>query len=86
MKSETECIESFRDWFRTNTVGNLIIYHAPNSPECEVILEQVVKTREMRPEVRAAFEFLMDELQIERGEMWRNADGKPDRIKLTKRF
>jgi hypothetical protein len=62
------------------------MYHAPNSPECEVIIEQVVKAREMKPEVRAAFEMFMDELGIERGEVRRNAEGKPDLVKLTRRY
>jgi hypothetical protein len=86
MKSEKEAVESFRSWFRNNTVGLLTFYHAPNAPEVECIIERVVKAREMKPEVRAAFEFLMDELGIEKGELHRNANGKPDRIKFTRRF
>jgi hypothetical protein len=86
MKTKSQTIGCFTKWFENNTVGNMVIYHAPNSSECEVIIEQVVKAREMKPEVRAAFEFLMDELGIERGEVFRDKDGKPDRIKLTRRF
>jgi hypothetical protein len=86
MKSKKEAIDSFTRWYENNTVGMLTFYHAPNASEVDCIIERVIKAREMKPEVRAAFEFLMDELQIERGEMHRNANGKPDRIKLTRRF
>ena len=86
MKTESQCVEAFKRWFRTDTVGNMILYHAPGAQECEIILEQVVKAREMKPEVRAAFEMVMDELGIERGEMRRDKDGRPDLIKLTRRF
>lgn len=86
MKSEEESVASFRSWFRNDTVGNLIFYHAPRSKEAECIVEQVVKAREMKPEIRAAFEMLVDDLGFERGEFWCNEDGKPDRIKGTRRF
>ena len=86
MKTEGQCVDAFRKWFRNDTVGNLIIYHAPGAAECEVIIERVIKAREMKPEVRAAFEMVMDELGIERGEMRRDKDGNPDLIKLTRRY
>lgn len=86
MKSEEDAVRSFRKWYRNNTVGLLTFYHAPNAKECDCIIERVVKAREMKPEVRAAFEFLMDELGIEKGEMHRNANGQPDRIKYTRRY
>ncbi|GAG18259.1 unnamed protein product, partial [marine sediment metagenome] len=33
-----------------------------------------------------AFGMFMDDLNIERGEIVRNKDGEPDRVKLTRRF
>ena len=86
MKTEDQAVESFRKWYRNNTVGLLTFYHAPNAVEVECIVEQVIKAREMQPQVRAAFEMLMDELDIERGEVFRDKNGKPDRVKLTRRF
>lgn len=86
MKTEDQCIASFRKWFRGGTVGNLIFYHAPNAPESDCIVEQVIKAREMKPHIRAAFEMFMDELGIERGEVARDKEGNPDRVKLTRRF
>ena len=86
MKSLEEMHEALQKWFVTNTVGNVIFYRSPGSKFGDVILEQVVKGREMKPEVQAAFEFLMDELKIERGEMFRNKQGEPDRIKITRRY
>ena len=86
MKSEKQAVASFTRWFRNDTVGNLIFYHAPGARECECIIERVVKAREMEPHIRAAFEMFMDELGIERGEVRRNADGRPDLVKFTRRF
>ena len=86
MKSEEQAVASFRKWYVNNTVGNLIFYRAPNARECDCIIERVVKAREMKPEVRAAFEMFMDELGIERGEIRRNADGQPDLVKFTRRY
>jgi hypothetical protein len=86
MKSEEQCVISFRKWLRNGVVGNIIFYHAPNSEEADCIVEQVIKAREMKPEVRAAFEFLLDELGAERGEFFRDKDGKPDRVRVTRRF
>ena len=86
MKTRDQIVESLKKWCRNDTVGNLIIYHGPNSVTYDCIIERVVKAREMKPEIRAAFEMFMDELGIERGEVRRNADGKPDLVKFTRRF
>ena len=40
----------------------------------------------MEPTTAAAFGILMDDLNIERGEVVRDKDGNPDRVKLTRRF
>lgn len=86
MKSRDEVSRLFEKWWVTDTVGNFIVYRAPGARYGDVILEQVVKAREMEPSIRAAFEMLMDELQIERAEMFRDKDGRPDRIKITRRY
>jgi len=86
MKSKEEILELVNKWWVTDTVGNIIAYRSPGAAYGDVILEQVVKGREMKPEVRAAFEYVMDELQIERGEMFRNKNGEPDRIKITRSY
>jgi hypothetical protein len=86
MKGKAEIHEIVDRWWNKKMVGNLIIYRAPNSDGAECIVERVVKGREMKPETRAAFEMFMDDLGIERGEIVRDKDGRPDRVKLTKRF
>jgi hypothetical protein len=73
-------------WWDEGLVGNLIIYRAPGASTADCIIERVVKCREMKPEVRAALELVMDELGVERGEIVRDSKGDPDRIKLTRRF
>ena len=86
MKSREEMHLALDDWWGNDTVGNIIMYRAPGAKFGDVILEHVVKLREMKPEVRAAVEFIMDELGIERGELFRNKQGEPDRIKITRRY
>ena len=46
MKTEDQCIISLTRWFRNNTVGNIIFYHAPNADMADCILEEVIKARE----------------------------------------
>ena len=86
MKSKEQLHESLDKWWDEGLVGNLIIYRAPGAQLGDCIIERVVKCREMRPEVKAAFSMVMDELGIERGEVFRDKDGNPDRVKLTRRF
>ena len=86
MKTIEETHEILDEWFGDGLVGNLIIYRAPNSQGVEAIIEQVVKCREMEPTTLAAFGMFMDDLGIERGEVVRDKDGNPDRVKLTRRF
>lgn len=86
MKTRAQLHDTIDKWWEAKNVGNLIIYRAPNSDQADTIIEKVVKVREMEPTTRAAFEMFMDDLGVERGEIARNSDGKPDRVKLTRRF
>lgn len=86
MKTKDEMIAAFNTWWVNDTVGNFIAYRAPGARAGDIILERVIKAREMKPEVRAAFEYVMDELKIERGEMRRDKNGRADLIKLTRRY
>jgi len=86
MKTRDEMVAVLMDWWANDTVGNLIFYRAPHANTGDAILEQVVKVREMKPEIRACFEMLMDELDIARAEMFRDSKGRPDRIKITRKY
>ena len=86
MKDLKQIHDTVDKWWEAGDVGNLIIYRAPKSDHAECIIEKVVKTREMEPTTRAAFGIFMDDLGIERGEIVRDKDGNPDRVKLTRRF
>lgn len=86
MKTKAEMIECLNEWWANDTVGNIIFYRAPGAKTGDAILEQVIKAREMKPTIRAAFEMLMEELGIERAEMYRDSRGNPDRIKITRRY
>ena len=86
MKTRAEVHKVVDKWWDKDMVGNLIIYRAPHTNEAECIVEMVIKKREMPIEVQAAFEMFMDELGVERGEVVRDKDGNPDRVKLTRKF
>ena len=86
MKSKDEMHKCLDEWWGNDTTGNIIFYRSPGAKLGDAILEEVVKGREMKPEVQAAFEYIMDELKIERGEMFRNKQGEADRIKITRRY
>ena len=86
MKDLKQIHDTVDKWWEAGSVGNLIIYRAPNSEHAECIIEKVVKTREMQPTTAASFGIFMDDLGIERGEIVRDKDGNPDRVKLTRRF
>ena len=86
MKTIDEVHELIDKWWDEGIVGNLILYRAPGAQVVDCILEEVVKAREMPAHVKVAFECLMDELDAERGEVYRGKDGKPDRVKIARRY
>lgn len=85
MRTLEATIEALKNWHRSDSVGNLIFYRYPGAQLIETIEERVVKVKEMDSDVSAAFILFMDKLGVERGEVFRNSNGKPDRIKLTRR-
>ena len=86
MKTKQEVHDLIDQWWDEDIVGNLILYRAPGAQVVDCILEQVVKAKEMEAHVQVAFECMMDDLGIERGEVRRNVNGKPDLVKLTRRY
>ena len=86
MKTKEEVHDLIDRWWDDDIVGTLLLYRAPGAEVVECILEEVVKAREMEAHVKVAFDCLMDELGIERGEIRRNKAGDPDLVKLTRRY
>lgn len=86
MKTKEELHAIVEHWWDMGIVGTLRIFRAPGAEVADCVLEEVIKTREMEPHVRVAFECLMDELGAERGEIFRNKNGEPDRVKIARRF
>jgi hypothetical protein len=84
MKTLEQAKECLEEWFHDGAVGNIIFYHSPGSGFVDVLVERVVKCREMPPDVNEAFCSFMDRLGVERGEVFRNKEGRPDRIKVTR--
>jgi hypothetical protein len=86
MKTKQEVHDVVDKWWDEGIVGTLMIYRAPGSSVADCILEEVVKAREMEAHVQVAFECLMDGLGAERGEIFRDKNGEPDRVKITRRY
>lgn len=84
MKSLQDCKEFLHKWKKGNNVGTLLFYSWPGSDGFEIIEERVVKVREMDEDTAAAFVFFMESLGVERGEVFRDKKGAPDRIKLVR--
>jgi len=78
MKTLEQAKKCLEEWFNEGAVGNIIFYHSPGSKFIDVIMERVVKCREMESSVETA------KMMVERGEVFRGKDGKPDRIKITR--
>lgn len=86
MKTKQEVHDAVDRWWDEGIVGTLRIYRAPGASVADCVLEEVVKAREMEAHVKVSFDTLMNELGIERGELFRNKDGNPDRVKLARSF
>jgi hypothetical protein len=84
MKTREEAIKIFSDWLDRGDVGTIFFYHAPNAEVVDCIVEQVIKIREMPHDVGEAFKLFMKKLGVERGEVFCNREGEPDRIRLTR--
>ena len=86
MKTRDEAHATLDKWFDSGCVGNLIFYRAPRAHMVDAIVEQVVKAREMEAEVRRHFERFMELMDVEKGEVFRDREGRPDRVKLVRSY
>lgn len=86
MKTKDDAHATLDEWFESGCVGNLIFYRAPRANMVDAIVEQVVKTHEMSAETRRHFEKFMDLMDIQKGEVFRDREGRPDRVKLTRDY
>ena len=85
MKTIEQAHKYLDEWFDSGTVGNIIFYHAPGGKFVEILEETVIKAREMDKDTQVAFEHFMLSLGIQRGEVVCGKDGRPDRVKVTRR-
>jgi len=86
MKTFDDAMQDMADWAENNIVGRFTVYHPPGKRQYGCYLEQTIKAREMEPDVREAFEFLMDSLKAEKGEFFRDKDGRPDRVTIIRQY
>jgi hypothetical protein len=85
-KTLDEAIESLKSWYGEGMVGNITFFRAPRAEHVGCIVEQTVKYHEMPAKMRSAFTVFTDALDVDRGEFFRNAEGKPDRVKIIGEF
>jgi hypothetical protein len=84
VKTQAEAHATLDQWFDAGCVGNLIFYRAPRASHVDAIVEQVVKAHEMDQVTHDAFVTFMELGGVQRGEVYRDKDGKPDRVKLVR--
>lgn len=84
MKTKRDAVEYFREWINGDNVGTLLAYSPPGGSVVEFLEERVVKTDEMPEDVRDHFIAFMDGMGIDRGEVFRNKAGRPDRVKFPR--
>lgn len=85
MNGIKEAHETLDKWYKNGCVGYLIFFHPPGSDIVDSFQEQVIKLREMSDKVRNLVSGVFDSLQFDKAEFFCGKDGKPDRIKVTRR-
>lgn len=85
-KSLEEAIEALQRWYEEGMVGNITFFRAPRAEKVGCVVEQTVKYHEMPQSVRRAFGAFCNAINVDRGEFWRDRDGKPDRVKIVGEF
>lgn len=86
MKTLDKTVSAIREWFDEGCVGNLVVFRAPKSQMLDMIGEQTIKLREMDDQTREAVFTVFDLLDSEKIELFRDKDGRPDRVRVIRRF
>jgi hypothetical protein len=86
MKTLEKALETVRGWHSHGCVGHITIFSAPRSTGVDMIGEQTIKLRELKSDIADTVKKLFDQLDAEKIELFLGKDGKPDRIKIVRRF
>jgi len=86
VKTLTQLFSTIQEWYDDDCVGNIIVFRAPRSQNVDIVGEQTIKLREMDKETRETVWLVFDLLDAERIELYKDKDGRPDRVKVVRRF
>jgi len=84
MKPMGEAPGILEDFLRSNRSGNIMFFSPPRSDVFDCFVEETVKLHEMADDERAACLAVFDAFSAQRVEMFRDKQGNPDRIKVTR--
>ena len=85
MKTLDEMIREIEDWFDDGGVGNILIFRSPHANHVDRVYEETIKLHEMDTPTRALVEQVFELFDSERMEFFRDKQGYPDRVKITRR-
>jgi len=84
MKPMSEALGILEDFLKSNRSGNIMFFKPPGSNVFDCFVEETVKLHEMSEEERSDCIAVFDDFSAQRVEMFRNKQGNPDRIKVTR--
>jgi len=85
MKTLESFFKEVEQWFADGGVGNLVVFRSPRSQFVDCIYEETIKLFELDRDARALVEAVFEFFDAEKMEFYRNSDGDPDRVKVTRR-
>ena len=87
-----EAHESLEKWYSDGCVGYVVFFHPPgknpgeNSKVVDCYAEEVIKIRELPDGVQVLVNEVFKRLEFDKAEFICDGDGRPDRIKVTRRI
>ncbi|MBU1778019.1 MAG: hypothetical protein KJ899_15445 [Gammaproteobacteria bacterium] len=84
MKSCDEMVKELIEWFEDG-VGNVTIFRAPRAQHVDCVYEETIKLFELDREIRGLVEAVFEVFDADKMEFFRNGNGDPDRVRITRR-
>ena len=84
MKSFEEMVKELNEWFEDG-VGNVTIFRAPRAQNVDCVYEETIKLFELDREIRGLVEAVFEVFDADKMEFFRNGEGDPDRVRITRR-
>ncbi len=84
MKSFEAMIKELSEWFEDG-VGNVTVFRAPRSQYVDCVYEETIKLFELDRETRGLVEAIFEVFGADKMEFFRDGEGNPDRVRITRR-